>query len=320
MEYGGDEDPPQAIIPCPVQRQPLPQLDAAGKLESFSRSEFLKKKFHPAPSSSSLPPKPQCPPASISSGLAHAEEWEETHGLRVFNSICQLPKSLPGPGAGPQLWLEYPVVSQSPNTTLECHSHSSAAFSLSSPSSQERLQPSDCQQSAESVPQIPQPSLSSVLSILSPSRERCSPHHTAWQDIRGLGAPFIPAPTPGSRARAPGTAGAAGGSIRPWGHPAARPGAEAHGAGAGPSGQWDTRLGVARGWQGGWHSWHNPPGTVLRLLRHRGRDSNFHLVAAPSATSPVQTDPAAPVAPSNPQQHWAILSSPQPRTSRLPAG
>lgn len=83
------------------------------------------------------------------------------------------------------------------------------------------------------VPQIPQPSLSSVLSILSnpilsgevqpPRRHRSAEcHHTAWQDIRGLGAPIIPEPTlravPGPREQRVLPVGSIR-PLRPWGHP-----------------------------------------------------------------------------------------------------
>lgn len=74
--------PTQANILCPVQRQPLPQLDAAGKLESFSRSEFLRKKFHPAPSSS-LPPKASAHPHPS------AQVWHtQKSGRKLVESGC----------------------------------------------------------------------------------------------------------------------------------------------------------------------------------------------------------------------------------------
>lgn len=82
LEYAGDEDPPKQIIPCPAQRQPLPQLDAAGKLESFPRFEFLKKKLHPA-ASSSLPPKASAHPHPS------AQVWHtQRSGRNLMESGC----------------------------------------------------------------------------------------------------------------------------------------------------------------------------------------------------------------------------------------
>lgn len=69
----------------------------------------------------------------------------------------------------------------------------------------------------------------------------------------------------------------------------------------GHPGRRDPRLRVGQGLAGWVAQLAQPPGTVPRLLRHRGRDSNFHSVAAPSSTSPIRAEPAAPSNTSNTQ-------------------
>lgn len=238
----------------------------------------------------------------------------------MFNSICQVPKSLPGLGAGPQLWLEYPVVSQSPNTALECHSHSSAAFSLSSPSSQERLQPPDCHRSAGCPPN---PTAIAQLRPLHPLHphplgrgaaptafpQRRVPSH-GLAGHQGTGSTHYPRANPSEPCQGPGNSGCCRWGPSGCSGPAATPvpcqsswvrrptrRVLEH---PGHPGRWDTRLRAARGWQGGWHSWHSPPGQscgccvtgagtatftwlLLPVQHPQSRQSRQH-PAAPSST------------------------------------
>lgn len=243
----------------------------------------------------------------------------------MFNSICQVPKSLPGLGAGPQLWLEYPVVSQSPNRALECHSHSSAAFSLSSPSSQERLQPSDCQHSAGSPPNSAQLRPLHALhphplgrgAAPTPFPQRRVPSH-GLAAHQGAASTHYPRANPSEPCQGPGNSGCC-----PWG-PSGRSGPGATAVPCQSSwvrrptrrvlehcGGWDTRLRVAGGWQGGWHSWHSPPGQSCGCCVTAAETATFAWLLLLLQHPQFRQSPQHPAAPSSTQYHPVALGSPQ---------
>lgn len=187
----------------------------------------------------------------------------------ILSVLTILPGEAAAPRLPPQCWV-------SPKS----HSHRSAPSSPSSPSpsSRERCGP-------HGVPAAPS-------AITRPGRTSGD-----WEHPLSPRQPLEAVPGPREQRVLP------VGSIRllrPCGHPRALPkllGAEAHEAGAGAP--WTPRpVGYeAQGGQGlaGWVAQlAQPPGTVPRLLRHWGQDSNFHLVAAPSPTLPIQAEPAAP--------------------------
>lgn len=110
-------------IPCSPQRQLLPQLDTAdaATLGSIPRSELLKVKLHRGASSSlSLHqiPVPTLgtlyPPAQV----CHMQATEQAGGKLQYPGIQQHPLGLHVPSST-GMWLEQPLVSQTPNTASQ---------------------------------------------------------------------------------------------------------------------------------------------------------------------------------------------------------